>query len=107
MGFYSRRPVKNFCVYLGRSILPILSSALNTLNLGNKGHWNLAQLVLTLILLTILTSFDPKPDPYFQPRNLVRHNCKLVFLSRDRLVLCNIFFDKNEENVDSLRHKKL
>ena len=39
----------------------------STLNLGNKGHWNLAQLVLTLILLTILTSFDPKPDPYFQP----------------------------------------
>ena len=70
MGFYSRRPVKNFCVYLGRSILPILSSALNTLNLGNKGHWNLAQLVLTLILLTILTSFDPMPDPYFQPRSV-------------------------------------
>ena len=37
----------------------------HTLNLGYKGHWNLAELVLTLILLTILTSFDPKPDPYF------------------------------------------
>ena len=38
---------------------------MTTLNPGYKGHWILAELVLTLILLTILTSFDPKPDPYF------------------------------------------
>ena len=38
---------------------------LTTLNLGYKSHENLAELDLTLILLTILTSFDPKPYPYF------------------------------------------
>ena len=72
-----------------KKMLPVRN--MTTLNLGNKGHWNLAQLVLTLILLTILTSFDPKPDPYFQPRNLVRHNCKLVFLSRERCCYKNTF----------------
>ena len=44
----------------------------NTLNLGYKGHWNSAELVLTLILLTS-TSFKTQSLPLiFQPRNFVR-----------------------------------
>ena len=43
----------------------IMCERLVTLNLGYN-----TELVLTLILLTILTSFDPKPDPYFSTLKL-------------------------------------
>ena len=62
-----------------------------TLNLGYKGHLNLAQLALTLIFLTILTSFDPKPDPYFQPRNFVRYHYKL----QEKAALIRKHFSRN------------
>ena len=78
----------------------------------------MAELVLTLILITILTQ---SLTLIYQPRNLFRHHCKFVFLSRERccdkkilfykcfkrkvFVHCYIFLETNEENVDSLRHK--
>ena len=58
--FYTKNDIKT---YFSQAIFGHFEK--DTLNLGYKGHWNLAELVLTLILLTILTSFDPKPDPYF------------------------------------------
>ena len=58
---FGGHPLSNYAKGRGEGGLKMC----NTLNLGYKGHWNLAELVLTLILLTILTSFDPKPDPYF------------------------------------------
>ena len=65
----------------------------NTLNLGYKGHWNLAELVLTLILLIILTTvvLTQSLTLIYQPQNLVRHHCKFVFLSKKGAVIRKYF----------------
>ena len=54
---FKRRHVVNY--NLSSSMSSFLFVAITTLILGYKGHKESAQLVLTLILLDILTSFDP------------------------------------------------
>ena len=83
-GFWVGPFLRLYCMYVLYNVYRLHS----TLDIR---VWNLAQIVLTFILLTILNSFDPNPTPYFQPRNFVRYHCQL----QEKGALIRKYFSRN------------